>query len=53
MSASAPAPALLRVLAFPFAFLFFGLGFAPIAVARRHRSLYDAASGSIVVYDET
>ena len=45
--------ALLRVVMFPFAFLFFGLGFAPIALARRHRALYDAVADTVVVYDET
>lgn len=43
--------AFLRVLAFPFSFLFFGLGFAGIVVGREHRAFHDAVGDTTVVYD--
>jgi uncharacterized RDD family membrane protein YckC len=43
--------AFVRTLVFPFSFLFFGLGFIGIFVSPTHRTLHDAAAGSVVVYD--
>jgi len=43
--------AFLRVLAFPFSFLIFGLGFAGIVVGREHRALHDVVGDTTVVYD--
>lgn len=43
--------AFLRVVAFPFSFVFFGLGFVGIVVGREHRALHDVVAGTTVVYD--
>lgn len=43
--------ALLRTLAFPFSFLFVGLGFVGIVVSREHRALHDFVGDTTVVYD--
>jgi uncharacterized RDD family membrane protein YckC len=43
--------AFLRVLTFPLAFLFFGLGFVGILIDRERRAIYDLIAGTIVVYD--
>jgi uncharacterized RDD family membrane protein YckC len=40
----------LRALAFPLSFLFFGLGFLGILVQRERRALHDLIAGSAVVY---
>ena len=39
-----------RALAFPLSFLFFGLGFLGILVQREHRALHDLLAGTAVVY---
>jgi uncharacterized RDD family membrane protein YckC len=43
--------AFLRVIAFPFSFLFFGLGFVGIVVGREHRAFHDVVGKTTVVYD--
>ncbi len=43
--------AFLRVLAFPFSFVFFGLGLVGILVGREHRALHDVVGDTTVVYD--
>ncbi|HUQ62755.1 MAG TPA: RDD family protein, partial [Acidimicrobiales bacterium] len=43
--------ALLRTLAFPFSFLFFGLGFIGIVLGREHRAFHDVIGDTTVVYD--
>ncbi len=39
-----------RALAFPLSFLFFGLGFLGILVQREHRALHDLIAGTAVIY---
>ncbi|HBW21601.1 MAG TPA: RDD family protein [Actinobacteria bacterium] len=39
-----------RALAFPLSFLFFGLGFLGILVQREHRALHDLIAGTAVTY---
>jgi uncharacterized RDD family membrane protein YckC len=46
-----PARAIVRTLAFPFSFLFLGLGFAGIVFQTERRALHDLVAGSAVVYD--
>ncbi len=43
--------AFFRVLAFPFSFLFFGLGLVGIVVGREHRAFHDVVGDTTVVYD--
>jgi uncharacterized RDD family membrane protein YckC len=43
-------PALIRVVVFPFSFIF-GLGFVGLIFSRRRRALHDVAAHSLVVYD--
>ena len=43
--------ALVRTLVFPFSFLFFGLGFLGVFISPERRTMHDAASGTVVVYD--
>ncbi|HUQ63356.1 MAG TPA: RDD family protein [Acidimicrobiales bacterium] len=43
--------ALLRTLAFPFSFVFFGLGFVGIVIGREHRAFHDIVGKTTVVYD--
>jgi len=45
-----PRRAVVRALAFPLSFLFFGLGLAGIVVQREHRALHDLLAGTAVVY---
>jgi uncharacterized RDD family membrane protein YckC len=45
-----PRHAVIRTLAFPLSFLFFGLGFVPILVQRERRALHDLIAGTAVVY---
>ena len=42
--------AVVRTLALPLSFLFFGLGFAGIILGRRRRALQDVIAGTIVIY---
>ena len=42
--------AVLRVLAFPLSFLFFGVGFLMIPLNRDRRALHDLIAGTVVVY---
>lgn len=42
--------AVVRVLALPLSFLFFGMGFVLIVLRRDHRALHDLISGAAVVY---
>ena len=46
-----PARAVVRTLAFPFSFLFLGLGFAGLVFQAERRALHDLVAGSAVVYD--
>ncbi len=46
-----PRHALLRLLAFPLAFLTFGLGFLGIVFGRTRQALYDRIASTAVVYD--
>ena len=41
---------LVRALAFPLSFLFFGLGFLGILVQREHRAWHDFIAGTVVIY---
>jgi uncharacterized RDD family membrane protein YckC len=41
---------IVRALAFPLSFLFFGLGFLGILVQREHRALHDFIAGTVVIY---
>jgi len=41
---------IVRAVAFPLSFLFFGLGFAGILVQREHRALHDFIAGTVVIY---
>jgi uncharacterized RDD family membrane protein YckC len=43
--------AFFRVIAFPFSFLFFGVGFVGIVVGREHRAFHDVVGNTTVVYD--
>jgi uncharacterized RDD family membrane protein YckC len=45
------ARAIVRTVAFPFSFLFLGLGFAGIVFQAERRALHDLIAGSVVVYD--
>jgi uncharacterized RDD family membrane protein YckC len=42
--------AVVRTLALPLSFLFFGLGFVGIILGRRRRALHDVIAGTIVIY---
>ena len=50
-AALSPRRAIIRTVAFPFSFLFLGLGFAGIVFQADRRALHDLAAGSAVVYD--
>jgi uncharacterized RDD family membrane protein YckC len=43
--------AFLRVIAYPFSFLFFGLGLVGIVIGREHRAFHDVVGDTTVVYD--
>lgn len=43
--------AAIRVILFPFSFLFFGAGFLGIVLGRRRRAFHDVVAGTGVVYD--
>jgi len=43
--------AAIRVIFFPFSFLFFGIGFLGIVLGRRRRAFHDVMAGTGVVYD--
>ena len=43
--------AAIRVIFFPFSFLFFGAGFLGIVLGRRRRAFHDVVAGTGVVYD--
>ena len=45
-----PRQGVIRVLAFPLSFLFFGLGFVGIVLQREHRTLHDFIAGTAIVY---
>ncbi len=45
-----PRRGIIRALAFPLSFLFFGLGFLGILVQREHRALHDLIAGTAVIY---
>ena len=42
--------AVVRTLALPLSFLFFGLGFVGILVGRERRALHDVIAGTVVIY---
>jgi uncharacterized RDD family membrane protein YckC len=43
--------AFLRVIAYPFSFLFFGLGLVGIVIGKEHRAFHDVVGDTTVVYD--
>jgi uncharacterized RDD family membrane protein YckC len=45
-----PRQGVVRVLAFPLSFLFFGLGFVGIVLQQERRALHDLIAGTVVVY---